>query len=42
MDPVAAATVLTTFGELMGIHDNVSGKSQRCKEHYKYKVALCE
>jgi len=33
MDQFAPATAPTTFGELMGIDDSVSGKSQCHKEH---------
>jgi hypothetical protein len=33
IDQFAHATAPTTFGELMEIHDGVSGKSQCHKEH---------
>jgi len=36
MDQFSPATALTIFGELMEIHDSVSGKSQCRKEHPKH------
>jgi hypothetical protein len=36
MDQFSPATAPTTFGELMEIHDSVSGKLQCRKEHPKY------
>jgi hypothetical protein len=39
MDQFAPATVPTTFGELMEIHDSVSGKLQGSKEHHEHEVA---
>jgi hypothetical protein len=42
MDQFAPATALTSFGELMVIHESVSGKSQCHKEHHEHKVAIGE
>jgi len=36
----APATVPTTFGELMEIHDSVSRKSQCKRKHHEHKVAI--
>jgi len=40
MNQFAPGSVLTTFAELMEIHDSVSGKSQCRKEDYEHTVDI--
>jgi hypothetical protein len=40
MDQFAPAAVPTTLGELLEIHESISGKLQCHKEHHKDTVAI--